>query len=90
MEELERSLGLREALAIGVGTMAGAGIFVFPGIAAGRTGPAAMLSFAIGAAVLVPHARISGRSDFRSPRGHRLDFAHAADGSRDRRSDSGP
>ena len=48
---LERSLGLREALAIGVGTMVGAGIFVFPGLAAGRAGPAAMASFALGAVV---------------------------------------
>ena len=48
---LERSLGLREALAVGVGTMVGAGIFVFPGLAAGRAGPASMLSFAIGAGI---------------------------------------
>lgn len=49
--ELERSLGLVEALAIGVGTMVGAGIFVFPGLAAGQAGPAAMLSFGIGAVI---------------------------------------
>ena len=49
--ELERSLGLMEALAIGTGTMVGAGIFVFPGLAAGQAGPAAMLSFAIGAVI---------------------------------------
>jgi amino acid transporter len=49
--ELERTLGLLPALAIGTGTMVGAGIFVFPGLAAGRAGPAAMLSFAIGAVV---------------------------------------
>lgn len=48
---MERSLGLREALAIGVGTMVGAGIFVFPGLAAGRAGPASTLSFAIGAGI---------------------------------------
>ena len=48
---LERSLGLKEALAIGVGTMVGAGIFVFPGLAAGRAGPASMLSFAVGAGI---------------------------------------
>ena len=50
-EELERTLGLVPALAIGTGTMVGAGIFVFPGLAAGRAGPAAMLSFAIGAVI---------------------------------------
>ena len=49
--ELERSLGLPQALAIGIGTMVGAGIFVFPGLAAGEAGPAAMLSFAIGAVI---------------------------------------
>jgi len=50
-EELERTLGLVPALAIGTGTMVGAGIFVFPGLAAGEAGPAAMLSFAIGAVI---------------------------------------
>ncbi|WP_121741391.1 APC family permease [Natronorubrum halophilum] len=49
--ELERTLGLSGGLAIGIGTMIGAGIFVFPGLAAGRAGPAAAGSFAIGAAV---------------------------------------
>jgi amino acid transporter len=49
--ELERTLGLVPALAIGTGTMVGAGIFVFPGLAAGQAGPAAMLSFAIGAVI---------------------------------------
>ena len=49
--ELERTLGLTQALAIGTGTMVGAGIFVFPGLAAGEAGPAAMLSFAIGAVI---------------------------------------
>lgn len=49
--ELERTLGLVPALAIGTGTMVGAGIFVFPGLAAGRAGPGAMLSFAIGTVI---------------------------------------
>ncbi|MDX1568453.1 MAG: amino acid permease [Longimicrobiales bacterium] len=49
--ELERTLGLKEAFAIGVGTMIGAGIFVFPGMAAGEAGPAAAVSFGIGAVI---------------------------------------
>jgi amino acid transporter len=49
--ELERSIGLIGGLAVGVGTMIGAGIFVFPGLAAGQAGPAAAGSFAIGAVV---------------------------------------
>ena len=49
--KLERTLGLSEALAIGIGTMVGAGIFVFPGLAAGEAGPAAILSFIIGGVI---------------------------------------
>lgn len=49
--ELERTIGLTGGLAIGIGTMIGAGIFVFPGLAAGNAGPAAALSFAIGGVI---------------------------------------
>ncbi len=49
--ELERTIGLPGGLTIGIGTMIGAGIFVFPGLAAGQAGPAASASFAIGAVV---------------------------------------
>jgi len=49
--ELDRTIGLAGAVTIGTGTMIGAGIFVFPGLAAGRVGPAASLSFAIGAVI---------------------------------------
>ncbi len=49
--ELERTIGLKGGLAIGIGTMIGAGIFVFPGLAAGQAGPAAAGSFAIGAVI---------------------------------------
>ena len=49
--KLERTLGLKEALTIGLGTMVGAGIFVFPGLAVGEAGPAAALSFVLGAGI---------------------------------------
>lgn len=51
--ELERSITLWGATAIGVGTMIGAGIFVFPGLAAGQAGPAAAASFALGGVVAI-------------------------------------
>jgi len=46
--ELERTIGLTGGLAIGIGTMIGAGIFVFPGLAGGKIGTAASASFAVG------------------------------------------
>ncbi|WP_418285065.1 APC family permease [Halorubrum sp. DTA46] len=49
--ELERTLGLTGGLAIGIGTMIGAGIFVFPGLAGARVGTAATASFAVGGVI---------------------------------------
>jgi amino acid transporter len=49
--ELERTVGLVGGLAIGIGTMIGAGIFVFPGLAANNAGLAATVSFVIGGLV---------------------------------------
>ncbi len=51
--QLERTLGFKEALMIGVGTMVGAGIFVLPGSAAALAGPAAALAFVIAGAIAV-------------------------------------
>ncbi len=49
--ELERTIGLTGGLAIGIGTMIGAGIFVFPGLAGGEIGTAAAASFAVGGVI---------------------------------------
>ena len=49
--ELERTLGLTGGLAIGIGTMIGAGIFVFPGLAGAEVGTAATASFAVGGVI---------------------------------------
>lgn len=50
---LKRTMGVTAATAIGVGTMVGAGIFIFPGIAGGYAGPAAIISFLIGGLIAV-------------------------------------
>ncbi|CAA9331239.1 MAG: hypothetical protein AVDCRST_MAG68-2514, partial [uncultured Gemmatimonadetes bacterium] len=44
---LQRTLGLADAVAIGVGAVVGAGIFVVTGVAAGASGPAFLLALAI-------------------------------------------
>jgi amino acid transporter len=51
--QLERTLGLKEALMVGVGTMIGAGIFVLPGVAAAQAGPAAAVSFLLAGCIAV-------------------------------------
>jgi amino acid transporter len=43
---LARTLGLFDAIMIGVGAMIGAGVFVLTGIATGEAGPAAIIAFA--------------------------------------------
>lgn len=54
--ELAQSLGLFEALAIGIGTMIGAGIFVLPGFIIAEVGPAAVLSFLLGGVIALLNA----------------------------------
>ena len=51
MAELKRTLGLFDALAIGIGAIIGSGIFVVTGIAAGLAGPALLISLIIGAII---------------------------------------
>ena len=53
---LARELGLTEALAIGLGTMIGAGIFVLSAVAAQRAGPAAALSYVTAGLICLPIA----------------------------------
>ncbi len=56
--ELIRELGLKEGLAIGLGTMIGAGIFVLPAIAVERAGQAAAVSYLIAGLICLPVAMI--------------------------------
>lgn len=62
---LRRELGLREAVALGIGGTVGGGIYVLVGAAAGRAGPAALLAFALAflAALLIalPYAELACR-----------------------------
>ncbi|MEU3691483.1 APC family permease [Streptomyces narbonensis] len=55
-EELRRSLGVFDAVVIGLGSMIGAGIFVALGPAAGAAGSGAGLLWALGIAALVAYA----------------------------------
>jgi amino acid transporter/nucleotide-binding universal stress UspA family protein len=52
--KLIRELGFKEALAIGLGTMIGAGIFVLPGIAVERAGQAATISYLLAGLICLP------------------------------------
>ena len=55
-EELAKDLGLPSALAIGMGTMIGAGIFVLPGVAAQEAGPVVVASFVVGGLIAMVNA----------------------------------
>ncbi|MBZ6494453.1 amino acid permease [Natrinema longum] len=55
-DELAKDLGLLSALAIGMGTMIGAGIFVLPGAAAQEAGPIVVVSFVIGGSIAMVNA----------------------------------
>jgi APA family basic amino acid/polyamine antiporter len=50
-EELDRNIGLLGALAIGIGTMIAAGIFVLSGLAVSNVGTVAILSFILAAII---------------------------------------
>ncbi|MEM0139081.1 MAG: amino acid permease [Ferroplasma sp.] len=51
--KLKRILGLKEAIIINLGAIIGAGIFVIIGIAAGRAGPAIIISIFISAVIAI-------------------------------------
>ncbi len=55
---LIRELGLKEGIAIGLGTMIGAGIFVLSALAAERAGPASTISYVIAGLICLPIALV--------------------------------
>jgi amino acid transporter len=55
---LLRELGLKEGVAIGLGTMIGAGIFVLSALAAERAGPASAISYVLAGAICLPIALV--------------------------------
>lgn len=55
---LVRELGLKEGIAIGLGTMVGAGIFVLSALAAERAGPASALSYVTAGLICLPIALV--------------------------------
>ncbi|MFG3495484.1 APC family permease [Streptomyces sp. NPDC047928] len=66
-QELRRSLGLFDAVVIGLGSMVGAGIFVALGPAAGAAGSGLLLGLALAAAVAYCNAMASARLAARYP-----------------------
>jgi len=55
-KKLERSLGFWSVFSIGVGAMIGAGLFVLPGIASAKAGPAVILSYLLAGLIIIPAA----------------------------------
>ncbi|MFQ6039616.1 MAG: amino acid permease, partial [Candidatus Poribacteria bacterium] len=53
---LERSLGFWSVFSISVGAMIGAELFVLPGIAAVKAGPAVVLSYLLAGLIVLPAA----------------------------------
>jgi APA family basic amino acid/polyamine antiporter len=65
MTTLQRVLGLRDAVAIGIGGTVGGGVYVLIGAAAGSAGPAALvalgIAFAAALAIALPYAELACR-----------------------------
>lgn len=58
---LKRELGLTEAVAVGLGAIVGAGLFVVTGVAAGVAGPAFLVGLALAAGVAASNAMSSAQ-----------------------------
>ena len=55
-KSLERDLGLYATITISIGAMVGSGIFVLPGLAAGKAGPGAILAYLLAGFIVLPAA----------------------------------
>lgn len=55
-KELERDLGLYATITISIGAMIGSGIFVLPGLAAGKAGPSVILAYFLAGLIVLPAA----------------------------------
>lgn len=55
-KSLERDLGLYATITISIGAMVGSGIFVLPGLAAGKAGPAAIFAYLLAGLIVLPAA----------------------------------
>jgi APA family basic amino acid/polyamine antiporter len=62
---LRRELGLRQAVAVGIGGTVGGGIFVLVGVASGKAGPAALIAFSLAfiaaLCIALPYAELACR-----------------------------
>ena len=55
-KSLERDLGLYATITISIGAMVGSGIFVLPGLAAGKAGPSAVVAYLLAGLIVLPAA----------------------------------
>ncbi|MFB6099383.1 MAG: amino acid permease [Salinibacter sp.] len=55
-KHLERDLGLYTTITVSIGAMIGSGLFVLPGLAAGKAGPSVMLAYALAGLIVLPAA----------------------------------